>query len=399
MTAETATRPELVDLRRTLHRDPEVGLDLPRTQRTLLGALEGLPLEITTGSSLTSITAVLRGGRRPEADAPAVLLRADMDGLPVHEETGVEYASTTGTMHACGHDLHMAMLVGAVRDLCERRAELPGDVVFMFQPGEEGYDGASHMVREGVLEASGRRVDAAYAIHVWSSLEPGGTFDTKPGAMMAASDRLQVKVVGEGGHGSTPHRAKDPVPALAEMVTALQVLVTRRFDVFDPVVITVGSLHAGSTNNVIPEFGEFDATVRSFSPQAQERLFELVPRVLTGIADAHGVQVEIDFQRQYPPTVNDDAETEFVAEVVEDLFGPTRHERWRNPLGGSEDFSRVLAEVPGAFIGLSAVPEGGDPDTAPFNHSAYATFDDSVIGDGTRLFVELATRRLAALAG
>ncbi|GAB48573.1 M20 metallopeptidase family protein [Mobilicoccus pelagius] len=391
------TRPELVDLRRTLHRDPEVGLHLPRTQKTLLDALEGLPLEITTGGSLTSITALLRGGRRGEGDVPAVLLRADMDGLPVREETGVEYASTTGTMHACGHDLHMTMLVGAVRDLCERREDLPGDVVFMFQPGEEGHDGAGHMIREGVLEASGRRVDAAYAVHVWSALEPGGTFATKPGAMMAASHRLQVKVVGQGGHGSTPHRGKDPVPALAEMVTALQVLVTRRFDVFDPVVITVGSLHAGTTCNVIPEFGEFDATVRSFSHEAEERLFDLVPQVLRGVADSHGVEVEIDFERQYPVTVNDDAETHFVAEVVEDLFGPERHSRWRNPLGGAEDFSRVLEEVPGAFIGLSAVPEGGNPATAPFNHSAYATFDDSVLDDGVRLFVELATRRLAAL--
>ena len=398
MTAVDTIGPDLVELRRTLHRDPEVGLDLPRTQRMLLDALEGLPLEITTGESLTSITAVLRGGRRPAAEAPAVLLRADMDGLPVREETGLDYASTTGTMHACGHDLHMTMLVGAVRELCARRAELPGDVVFMFQPGEEGHDGAGHMIREGVLQASGRTVDAAYAIHVWSALEPGGTIATKPGAMMAASHRLRVTVRGAGGHGSTPYRAKDPVPARAEMVTALQVLVTRRFDVFDPVVITVGSLHAGSTCNVIPESGEFDATVRSFSPEAQERLFELVPQVLRGVADAHGVEVEIDFQRQYPPTINDDAETEFVARVVEDLFGPERHSRWRNPLGGAEDFSRVLQEVPGAFIGLSAVPEGDDPAVAPFNHSAYATFDDSVIGDGVRLFVELATRRLAALA-
>lgn len=393
-----STDTDLVDLRHTLHRDPEVGLHLPRTQTTLLRALKGLPLEITTGESLTSITAVLRGGRRPETDAPVVLLRADMDGLPVTEETGVEFASTTGTMHACGHDLHMTMLVGAARRLCERRAELAGDVVFMFQPGEEGYDGASHMVAEGVLDAAGRRADAAYAIHVWSALEPGGRFSTKPGPMMAASDRLQVKVVGKGGHGSTPYRAKDPVPALCDMVMQLQVLIARRFDVFDPAVITVGSIHAGSTCNVIPEFGEFDATVRSFSPEAQERLFELVPRVLDGVAATHGVEVEIDFQRQYPSTINDDAETEFVRGVVEELFGEERHSRWTQPLGGAEDFSRVLAEVPGSFIGLSAVPVGVDHDTAPFNHSAYATFDDAVIDDGVALFVELATRRLAALA-
>ncbi|WP_168583261.1 M20 metallopeptidase family protein [Gephyromycinifex aptenodytis] len=391
-------RSDLVDLRRELHTNPEVGLDLPWTQQRILHALDGLPLEISTGTALSSITAVLRGGRRRDEDAPVVLLRADMDGLPVTEDTGLDYAATTGTMHACGHDLHMAMLVGAARALCADKDELPGDVVFMFQPGEEGHDGAGLMLEEGVLEAAGRRADAAYALHVWSALEPNGTFCTKPGTIMSASDRLTVTVIGRGGHGSAPHTAKDPVPPLCEMALGLQVMLARHFDVFDPAVITVGSIHAGSACNVIPESGMLDATVRSFSTATQDKLFELIPQVITGIADQHGVRAEIDLRRQYPATVNDEQEDAFVAQTVAEVFGQDSQARWSSPLTASEDFSRVLQAVPGAFIGLSAVPADADHITSPFNHSAMAIFDDDVLVDGARLFVELTTRRLAALA-
>ncbi len=388
---------DLIQLRRRLHGCPELGLDLPRTQRVLLEALDGLPLELRTGTALTSITAVLRGTHpaRPK-EAPAVLLRADMDALPLREQTGLEYAYEGDLMHACGHDLHMSMLVGAVRALCERREELAGDVVFMFQPGEEGHDGAALMVDEGVLEAAGPRVSAAYALHVWSSLEPHGTFCTKPGTIMSASDELDVTITGRGGHGSAPHRAADPVSAMAEMITALQVMIGRSIDVLDPAVISIGTVRAGGgARNVIPEQATFAATVRSFSEATHQRLFELIPRTLEGVAAAHGVNVEVDLRPQYPPTVNDDAENAFVADVIDDLFEPGRQARWDHSLVASEDFSRVLELVPGAFIGLSAVPPDADPATAPFNHSAYAVYDDAVIADGAALFTELAVRRLA----
>ncbi|MBV9291359.1 MAG: amidohydrolase, partial [Frankiales bacterium] len=226
---------DLVRLRRDLHREPEIGLDLPRTQERVLAALDGLPLEVSTGGSLSSVTAVLRGATSDRA----VLLRGDMDALPVNERSGVDFAATGESMHACGHDLHTAMLVGAAHVLAARREELSGDVVLMFQPGEEGYNGAAHMVTEGVLEAAGRRVDAALALHVTSGMLPRGLFATRPGPIMSAADVLWVTVRGAGGHGSSPHRAKDPIPAACEMVTALQTFVTRRFDVFDPVVITI----------------------------------------------------------------------------------------------------------------------------------------------------------------
>lgn len=252
---------ELTRLRRELHADPEIGLDLPRTQQRVLRALDGLPLEISTGKATTSVTAVLRGA----ADGPAVLLRADMDALPVAETTGLDYASQMPeAMHACGHDLHTAMLVGAARLLSERRAELAGDVVLMFQPGEEGWDGAQQMIDEGVLDAAGKPLAAAYAMHVFSAGLPSGHFVTRPGPILAASDGLFVTVHGQGGHGSAPHRAKDPVAAISEMVTALQTMITRRFDVFDPVVLTVGTLRAGTRHNVIPETASFEATVRTF---------------------------------------------------------------------------------------------------------------------------------------
>jgi len=208
---------DLAELRHALHREPEVGLDLPGTQQRVLGALSDLPLEITTGSTLTSVTGVLRGGR----PGPAVLLRGDMDALQIEEKTGVPYRSRTDdAMHACGHDLHTAMLVGAAHLLAQARDELAGSVVFMFQPGEEACDGAGHMIAEGVLDAAGARPVAAYALHVMSSGWPHGTFATRPGPMLAASDALGVTVRGAGGHGAAPHLARDPVMAACEMALA-----------------------------------------------------------------------------------------------------------------------------------------------------------------------------------
>lgn len=384
----------LIDLRRRLHQIPEVGLDLPQTQACVLEALDGLPLEITLGKDLSSITAVLRG-TKPTDEPRTILLRADMDALPVREATGLEWASANGNMHACGHDLHMAILIGAARELCARRDELAGDVVFMFQPGEESVDGASHMLREGVLDAAGRRPDAAYALHVWAGLEPYGTFTTKPGTTMASHDVLRVRLIGQGGHGSAPHKANDPVPALAELITGTHTMVTRQFDAFEPVVITIGRIAAGEACNVIPESAELEASIRTFSTTARDMVIERLTRYAEGIAAAHGLTVEIENPQSYPPTVNDEAETDYVARTIARELGEDRHLRWTNSLTSSEDFSRVLQEVPGCFFGISACPPDLDPATAPFNHSAYARFDDGVIDDAVRVFVALAVGRLA----
>ncbi|MEV6209272.1 M20 family metallopeptidase [Kitasatospora sp. NPDC051914] len=384
-------RPGLVELRRALHREPEIGLDLPLTRARVLEALDGLPLEITLGEKLSSVTAVLRGGR----PGPAVLLRADLDALPVQEATALPYASQVpGAMHACGHDLHTAALVGAARLLAERREELAGSVVFMFQPGEEGGGGAALMVEEGVLDAAGERVAAAYALHVGAALLPSGWVATRPGPIMAASDALRVTVRGRGGHGSSPHLALDPVPAACEAVLALQTMTTRRFDAFDPVVLTVGTFHAGTVENVIPDEAVFGATVRSFSPEARALVAEEAVRVVRGIGEAHGMTVDTVLEPGYPVTVNDPAEAAFAAATARQLLGEDRYVEMPRPIAGSEDFGVLAQLVPSAYLMLGTCPPGRDPFTAAYNHSAEAEFDDAVLPDAAALLAALALGRL-----
>ena len=386
---------DLVALRRAVHREPEIGLDLPLTQAKVLAALAGLPLEISVGEKLSSVTAVLRGG----LPGPTVLLRGDMDALPVQEATGLAYASRfAGVMHACGHDLHVAGLVGAARLLAERRETLPGDVVFMFQPGEEGQAGARAMLDEGVLDAAGVRPVAGYALHVAAATFANGAVAGRPGSIMAAADTLTVTMRGRGGHGSAPHSALDPVPAACEAVLALQTMVTRRFDAFDPVVVTVGTFHAGTINNVIPDDAFFEATIRSFSPEARERVRAESLRVVRGIAAAHGLEVDAEYTDLYPVTVNNSAEAAFAARVAGELLGEERIVTMPQPEAGAEDFSFVAERIPAAYFFLGACPPGLDPETAPNNHSPLAAFDDSVLADGAALLAELAIRRLEQAA-
>ncbi len=400
---------DLVDLRRRLHEQPEIGLDLPDTQRAVLDALAGLDLEVTLGGSLSSVVAVVRGrGGEPEGESegesegapegapsvrPVVLLRGDMDALPVAEEVDVPYASRRpGAMHACGHDLHVAALVGAARILHAMRDDLAGDVVLMFQPGEEGPGGAEPMIREGLLEAAGRRVDAAYAVHVFSSEHPPGVWFGRPGPQMAAADEVHVTLRGRGGHGSAPHRALDPVPVACEIVLAMQSMVTRRFDVFDPVVLTVGKVAAGTKDNIIPDEAVLEATLRTFSAAARAQAHEDIRRLVDGIAGAHGLTAQVEMLNGYPVTVNDETEFAFARGVVVDLFGESRWADMAVPEAGAEDFAFVLEQVPGAYLNVSACPSA-DPDTAPDNHSPRAAFDDAVVPDVAALLAELALRR------
>ena len=381
---------ELVALRQKIHQEPEIGLDLPKTQAKIVAALDGLGLEVSTGKSLTSVTAVLRGANSEKT----VLLRADMDALPVTELTNVAFKSQIdGAMHACGHDLHVSMLIGAAKLLSKNKAKLNGDVVFMFQPGEEGFDGAGHMIQEGVLTASGRKADATYGIHVMSSAIPAGTFTTKGGTMMASSDELHVTVIGKGGHGSQPHTAKDPIPVAAEMVSALQLLITRSFSAFDPVVITVGQFHAGTKANIIPDTAEFQATIRTFSAENRSRIQSEAVRLCRSIAEGYGLTADVKVVEQYPVTANNDAHAEFVGKVAVDLFGGEAFIEMPNPIAGAEDYSRVLEEVPGSYVFLGASVDQ-DVTASDVNHSPRAKFDDAVLYRGAALLSELAVRSL-----
>lgn len=385
-----ALAPDLVELRRDLHRHPEVGLRLPRTQERVLGELAGLPLEISTGTALSSIVAVLRGSH----PGRTVLVRADMDALPLSERSGVDYAASGNLMHACGHDLHTAMLVGAARLLAARRDVFAGDVVLMFQPGEEAGDGARHMIEEGVLTAGGARVDAAYALHVTSSALPAGYFAGRSGVLFSSSSGLAVTVRGCGGHGGRPHEAQDPIVVAAEIVTALQTMVTRTSDPLDPVVVTVGRFSAGEAANAIPDEATFEGSLRCFSEEARKRTFAAIPRLVHGIAGAHGLDAVVELTEGYPVTRCDPAHTELAAEVVRTTFGDDRWVDLPAPLTASEDFSRVLEQVPGAMLILGAAPADGDPMAAPANHAADAVFDDAVLPDGA---AALAAVALAAL--
>lgn len=384
-----ALLPELVELRRDLHQHPEIGLDNPWTQERVLKALDGLPLEITLGKDTTSITAVLRGDK----PGPAVLLRGDMDALPVTEDNDLEYRSTNGNMHACGHDLHTAGLVGAAKLLCERKADIAGSVIFMFQPGEEGYNGASVMIREGVLEAAGELPIAAYAIHVGPG--PRGTVATLPGTILAGSSELHITVHGKGGHGSQPHTSKDPVLPLTEIASNLQSMVTRRFNAFEPVVVSVTQLNAGEAINVIPPSASLGATVRTMSQSSLDALPGFLEELAQGIAAAYGCTADVHFDTQYKPTVNDPKETQFALQQMRELLGDENVAEPPHGAMGSEDFSFVLAQIPGTFIMLSCSPDNLDPSTMAFNHSPHVLFDDSVLGKQAAVLAQLALARLA----
>lgn len=385
-----AISPGLVRLRHRIHREPEIGLLLPRTQQKVKAALGSLPVDIVEGKRLSSIVAVLRG----DQPGPTTLLRADMDALPITEEATTRYRSRyRDTMHACGHDLHTTMLVGAARLLTARRSELAGTVVFMFQPGEEGWDGAQKMIDEGVLTAAGRVPDAAYALHVVSG-HPHGVFATKPGLVFAASDRLRVTVRGQGGHVADPRGLRDPVLAASRMVEALYSPPVRRSsDISERAIFMVGAFHAGVQPAIRPASATFEATLRTYSPAARKQATEWARLTCNTIAASHGLHLDLQFTTEYPVTRNAESDARFAADLIRDLFGSSRFNPLSAPLAAAEDFSRILEVVPGAMITLGAAPVGQDHGSLPFNHSPYAVFDDGVLADGAALYAALALRR------
>jgi hippurate hydrolase len=384
--------PDAVRLRRDLHQHPEIGNDLPRTRERVLEAIDDLGLDVTLHETTSGVAAVLDGGQ----PGPTILLRGDMDALPMHEDTGAEFASAADdTMHACGHDLHVAMLAGAARLLRAHRDELSGRVLFMFQPGEEGHHGARFMLDEGLLDVpaladgTASPVSGAFALHVTSVLSTG-VVTTRGGPIMASADRIEITVTGRGGHASEPFRALDPVPIACEIVQAIQTMVTRRVDVFDPAVVTVGSIHAGTTNNVIPETAHIVGTVRTISERTRSKVHDGLRRLADGIAAAHEAEASLAIEAGYPVTVNDGDFAAFAASSARALLGDDQVVSLPNPVMGAEDFSYVLQKVPGTMMFLGGTPPDRDPRKAAPNHSNRVWFDEDTMVQGIALYAGVA---------
>jgi amidohydrolase len=381
--------PDVVRLRRQIHRRPEIGLTLPHTQGAIINALRDLNLQITTGKQLSSVVAVLEG-RSP---GRTVLLRADMDALKIREATGLDYASEIdGAMHACGHDGHTAMLVGAARLLAAHRDRFAGRIIFAFQPGEEGYAGARLMIEEGLLDRYGTP-DAAFAIHV-SPRDPSGEVFTRPGTLMAGAGVFRIIIKGRAGHPAEPHHALDPIPIASEVVLALQTCVTRRVKAFEPAVVTVTAIQAGSHEvGAIPETATLTGTIRAVLEETRVRLFSAVRELAVNIASAHGAEADVRVDPGYPPVVNDPAIVEAVGEVSLRLLGKDHFRLLPTPIMPSEDFSYILQRVPGAMAFLGARPDGQD--TVADVHSPQMILNEDAMAVGVALHAAVALRLLA----
>jgi len=381
----------LQKIRRELHQNPEFGLELPKTLERVLAEVSDLG-EVFLGEGMTAAAVLIKGGR----PGPTVLLRADMDALAVIEDTGLDYASTNGYMHACGHDLHIAMGIGAAKLLHKHRSELDGDVVVWFQPGEEGLAGADRMLEQKMHLVSGTKPIAAYGVHVFS-VYPKGMFGARPGPLMAAAGGFKATFKGAGGHGSMPWLSRDPISPMVQSIATLQSAINKRLDVFDDVVVNVGWVMAGDdhTENVIPETASFGATVRTFSENHSELIRGLVADVLEGAAKSFGVEVSIEWMPASKVLINDPEAVLRSRKVIAELFGEGRYWDMPNPIPGGEDFASVLEEIPGAFIFMGAAPDGVDPRTAPSNHSNKAVFDDEVLPLGSAFLAAMAIDTLS----
>ncbi|WP_324261906.1 M20 family metallopeptidase [Altererythrobacter sp. H2] len=381
----------IVALRRAIHAEPELGLHTPLTMAKVRAALAHLPLEWREGPSTTGQVAILRGARAGAAGHGRVLLRGDMDALPMDEHTGLPFASTIpGRMHACGHDTHTAMLVGAAEILAARQGELAGEVMFMFQPGEEGYHGARFMLDDGLLDPL---PDAAFALHIMPNA-PHGVIGGRAGPLLAAADQFDIVVTGRGGHASMPHDTRDPVPAACAIVSAIQAMVTRRFNAADAVVATVTQINAGTAHNVIADFATLRGTLRSLSPGHRAQLHALLREVASHTAQAHGVEAEVTITEGFPVTICDARAVTLGAEVTRATLG---EQAWRDlpaPIMGAEDFAYVLEKVPGAMFFLGVAQEGEDWRQCCAIHSPRMHVDEAAMPSGTAILAGCALQFL-----
>jgi len=379
----------LVSMRRDLHRIPELGLDLPETQKYVTAKLDEYGIEYTLNEGDSGIIAYINKGK----PGKVVGLRADMDALPIQEETGAEYASThSGIMHACGHDAHVTMLLGAAKVLKEHEAELNGEVRLMFQTGEEICKGAPVMIRNKALEG----VDAIFGTHIGTILDkdiPCGKFIVCPGPVMASYDRFVIKVVGKGCHGSTPEKGIDPVNISAHVALGLQAVISREFNAHVPAVISIGRISGGSQYNIIPETVELEGTTRALDDGVRRRMAERIEEVARYSAKAYGGDIEFEMDWGAPPVVNDEAMAAFAAECAKAVLGEEDVITHRDfPNMGGEDFAYYLEKIPGAFMFLSSSNPEKCTDIA--HHNPKFNIDEDVLWEGTAVFVKIASEML-----
>jgi len=371
---------DVVALRRDFHANPELGFEEVRTSRIVALRLAELGYEVRSGVGKTGVLGVLRG-KHPGL---TVLLRADMDALPVQEESGETFASLVpGKMHACGHDGHTAILLGAAEMIAMRKERLAGTIVLCFQPAEEGQGGAKAMIADGALENP--RVDRVYGLHLWSLLETG-KLAVRGGPIMASSDSIDITIRGRGGHGAAPHMSIDPIAVAAHFVTQVQSIVSRQIDPTEPAVITIGAMHGGTTHNVIPDTVRMLGTVRAFSAEVRNSLKPRIETVLRGCCEASGAAFDYDYAWRYPVTVNDPVQAEYVRGLAAQSLGSERVVDFR-PIMGAEDFSFMLRERPGCFFFLGAQRAGGA--SVP-HHNARFSIDEACLETGVQMMTALA---------
>ena len=377
--------PDAVTLRRRIHEHPELGLHLPKTVAAVREILDGLDVKIEHGPSTSGMVVTLQG----PTQGRTILLRGDMDALPMPEDTGLSFASkVAGRMHACGHDSHTAMLAMAVRLLHANRGKLSGTVKFMFQPGEEGHFGALRMIEDGLIDKH-PKPDGAFAIHITPNV-PTGVMTAKAGAFMASTDTIEVRVVGKGGHASAPHHTVDPMPIAAEIVLALQSFVTRKINAFDPVVLTIAKIDGGTTSNVIPEAVNLLGTLRSVSETSRKRAKEGLVKVIEKIAEAHDAHAEVKLTPGYDVTMNDGRMVALGAEVARGLFGERGFMPMPAPVMGAEDWSYVLQRIPGCMMFLGVAPEGHSHYHAAPCHSNRMMLDEDAMAHGIAMYAAVA---------
>jgi hippurate hydrolase len=380
-------QPDIAAWRRTLHQQPELMYDVEGTAAFVAERLREFGCdEVVTGLGRTGVVGVIRGARQAgTGDLKAIGLRADMDALPIVEATGLPYASKVpGKMHACGHDGHTAMLLGAARYLAETR-NFAGDAVMIFQPAEEGGAGAAAMIDDGLMERFG--IDQVYGMHNGPGI-PVGAFAISPGPVMAATDAIDIRIEGHGGHAARPHLCVDPVLAGAQLITALQGIVSRNVDPFEAAVLSMCEFHAGNARNVIPQYAELKGTVRTMTAEVRDMVEQRVRDVVAGVAQVTGTRIELTYERGYPVLVNHMAETDVAIQVARDIAGESNVVPLP-PLMGAEDFAYMLEKRPGAFVFI------GNGDSAGLHHPAY-DFNDEAIVYGTSYWVRLVETQLAA---